>query len=115
MAQADADSQEGALYGCDLPALTPHTLGSQVELDAERKRIRSSGVARDHEELRAGTSPNSTHVWLGGHVRATPSVTAPVGRLALKVSDYVAALLDCARRPSLVPRRARSRQPAYRG
>lgn len=100
LAYADSDLRESALSGCDFQALTPNTLRSRVELDAELAKIRSSGVAHDHEELRVGVASISAPIWLDGHVRAALSLTAPVERLRLNESDYVAALHDCAKSPS---------------
>jgi IclR family acetate operon transcriptional repressor len=100
LAYADDDLREWALSGCDYAALTPNTLRNRAELDAELARIRASGVAYDHEELRVGVSSISAPVWLDGTVRAALSLTAPVERLRLNESDYVADLHDCARLPA---------------
>ncbi|MDX2378012.1 IclR family transcriptional regulator [Microbacterium sp. LRZ72] len=99
LAYADDDLRNWVLAGYQYAALTPQTLRSRSELDAELNRIRSSGVAHDREELRTGVYSISAPVLLEGAVRAALSLTAPVERFDRNHEGYVSALRHCASLP----------------
>jgi IclR family acetate operon transcriptional repressor len=96
LAHADADLRDWALSGYEYTPLTPNTVTSRAELDAELDRIRTTGVAHDREELRLGVRSISAPVWLDGRVRAALSLTAPAERFRAHEEEYEAELLDCA-------------------
>lgn len=99
LAYADDDLRDWVLADYEYAALTPHTLRTRSELDAELDRIRSSGIAHDHEELRIGVYSISAPVLLDGRVRAALSLTAPVERFERNEDAYVSALRHCASLP----------------
>lgn len=101
LAHADDGLRDWVLADYEYTALTPHTLRGRSELDAELERIRASGIANDHEELRIGVHSISAPVLLDGRVRAALSLTAPVERFMRNEDAYVRALRHCASLPGV--------------
>ncbi|ROQ04626.1 IclR family transcriptional regulator [Rathayibacter sp. PhB93] len=96
LAHADERLRDWALSGYDYTALTSNTLRSRAELEAELERIRSTGIARDEEELRTGVYSISVPIRVDGRVRAALSLTAPIDRFRANEDAYIAALHGCA-------------------
>lgn len=99
LAYADEELRDWALAGYEYAPVTPHTLRTREELNAELERIRSSGVAHDREQLQIGVYSISAPVLIDGRARAALSLTAPMGRFQQHEAEYVAALRHCATIP----------------
>ena len=99
LAYADPAVRDWVLADYEYTRLTPNTLQSRSELDAELKRIRDTGIAHDRGELRMGVYSISAPVMQDGRVRAALSLTAPVDRFDLHADEYVEALIACSRLP----------------
>jgi IclR family acetate operon transcriptional repressor len=101
LAHADPELRDWALAGYEYAAVTPHTLRTRSELDAELERIRETGVAHDREQLQIGVYSISAPVRMEGRVRAALSLTAPIERFLQNEKEYVDALRHCAAMPDL--------------
>ena len=80
-----------------LKRLTPNTVGSLQELEAELQRVRKNGYACDLEEhephIRCLAAPIRDHA---GAVNASLSITAPVVRMAITRLRQLAPLIQTA-------------------
>jgi DNA-binding IclR family transcriptional regulator len=79
----------------DLRRLTPNTVGSLQELEAELYRVRKNGYACDLEEhelhIRCIAAPIWDHT---GSVHASLSITAPAVRMAVSRLRQLAPLIQ---------------------
>lgn len=96
LAFADEELREWALAGYEYKRITPNTVQSRTELDAELDRIRASGFARDREQFRLGVYSISSPIWVDGRMQAALSLTAPIERFQRNETAYVSALRECA-------------------
>jgi DNA-binding IclR family transcriptional regulator len=91
------DERERVLPQLGLKRLTPNTVGSLQELDAELYRVRKNGYACDLEEhelhIRCVAAPIWDHT---GGVNASLSLTAPVVRMAVTRLRQLAPLIQTA-------------------
>jgi DNA-binding IclR family transcriptional regulator len=97
LAHMPDDERERALPQLGLKRLTPNTVGSLQELDAELYRVRKNGYACDLEEhelhIRCVAAPIWDHA---GGVNASLSITAPVVRMAVTRLRQLAPLIQTA-------------------
>jgi IclR family acetate operon transcriptional repressor len=91
------DERERSLPQLGLKRLTPNTVGSLQELEAELHRVRKNGYACDLEEhephIRCLAAPIRDHA---GAVNASLSITAPVVRMAITRLRQLAPLIQTA-------------------
>jgi IclR family acetate operon transcriptional repressor len=91
------DERARVLPQLGLKRLTPNTVGSLQELEAELQRVRKNGYACDLEEhephIRCLAAPIRDHA---GAVNASLSITAPVVRMAITRLRQLAPLIQTA-------------------
>jgi len=97
LAYMSDDEREESLPQLGLKRLTPNTVGSLQELEAELYRVRKNGYACDLEEhephIRCVAAPIWDH---SGAVNASLSITAPVVRMAVTRLRQLAPLIQTA-------------------
>ncbi len=95
LAYAPQDDREKALRQMELKRLTPNTVGSLQELEAELYRVRKNGYASDLEEhelhIRCIAAPIWDHT---GGVHASLSITAPAVRMPASRLRQLAPLIQ---------------------
>ncbi len=95
LAYAPQDDREKALRQMELKRLTPNTVGSLQELEAELYRVRKNGYACDLEEhelhIRCIAAPIWDHT---GGVHASLSITAPAVRMPASRLRQLAPLIQ---------------------
>src|ERR1700691_1759951 len=97
LAHMPDDERERVMPQLGLKRLTPNTVGSLQELNAELYRVRKNGYACDLEEhelhIRCVAAPIWDHA---GGVNASLSITAPVVRMAVTRLRQLAPLIQTA-------------------
>lgn len=95
LAYASQDDRDNVLRQVDLKRLTPNTVGSLQELEAELYRVRKNGYASDLEEhelhIRCIAAPIWDHT---GGVHASLSITAPAVRMPASRLRQLAPLIQ---------------------
>lgn len=94
------EEQVLALLPARLPQLTPHTIASRGELQAELAQIREAGVAFDREEHTEGISAAGAAISDGAGPVAAISVPVPTQRFAGREDELAAAVHTVAMRCS---------------
>jgi IclR family acetate operon transcriptional repressor len=94
LAYASQDDRDNVLRQVELKRLTPNTVGSLQELEAELYRVRKNGYACDLEEhelhIRCIAAPIWDHT---GGVHASLSITAPAVRMPASRLRQLAPLI----------------------
>src|SRR5271157_5460767 len=97
LAYASQEDGENALRQMELKRLTPNTVGSLQELEAELYRVRKNGYACDLEEHELHIRCIAAPIWdHAGSVNASLSITAPVVRMAVTRLRQLAPLIQTA-------------------
>ena len=95
LAYAPQDDRDNVLRHLELKRLTPNTVGSLQELEAELYRVRKNGYASDLEEhelhIRCIAAPIWDHT---GGVHASLSITAPAVRMPASRLRQLAPLIQ---------------------
>jgi IclR family acetate operon transcriptional repressor len=95
LAYASQDDRDNVLRQLELKRLTPNTVGSLQELEAELYRVRKNGYACDLEEhelhIRCIAAPIWDHT---GGVHASLSITAPAVRMPASRLRQLAPLIQ---------------------
>jgi IclR family acetate operon transcriptional repressor len=95
LAYAPQDDRDNVLRQLELKRLTPNTVGSLQELEAELYRVRKNGYASDLEEhelhIRCIAAPIWDHT---GGVHASLSITAPAVRMPASRLRQLAPLIQ---------------------
>jgi DNA-binding IclR family transcriptional regulator len=91
------DERKKVLPQLALKRLTPNTVGSLQELEAELSRVRKNGYACDLEEHEPHIRCVAAPIWdNAGAVNASLSITAPVVRMAVTRLRQLAPLIQTA-------------------
>jgi IclR family transcriptional regulator, KDG regulon repressor len=97
LAYMPLEEREQLLRQVELKRLTPNTVGSRQELEAELYRVHKNGYACDLEEhelhIRCVAAPIWDH---GGGVHASLSITAPMVRMAVSRIRQLSPLIQAA-------------------
>jgi IclR family KDG regulon transcriptional repressor len=97
LAYAPQDDRDNVLRQLELKRLTPNTVGSLHELEAELYRVRKNGYACDLEEhelhIRCIAAPIWDHT---GGLHASLSITAPAVRMPVSRLRQMAPLIQVA-------------------
>ena len=97
LAYMPLDEREGVLRQLELRRLTPNTVGSLQELEAELYRVRKNGYACDLEEHELHIRCVAAPVWdHSGAVHASVSITAPMVRMTVGRLRQLAPLIQAA-------------------
>ncbi|MDD3653619.1 MAG: IclR family transcriptional regulator [Desulfotomaculaceae bacterium] len=92
------EDKKEAFLPMELPALTPNTITSLPELEAELARVRANGYAVDNEEWSLNTKALAAPVWgCGGKLLAALAIAGPSVRMnSQQIDDMVQILLKTA-------------------
>ncbi|HLW84764.1 MAG TPA: IclR family transcriptional regulator [Candidatus Sulfotelmatobacter sp.] len=97
LAHMPREERDQVLPQLELKRLTPNTVGSRQELEAELFRVKKNGYACDLEEnelhIRCIASPIWDHT---GSVHASLSITAPTVRMAVSRLRQLAPMIQAA-------------------
>src|SRR5260370_23653425 len=97
LAHMPMDERATVLGQLDLKKLTPNTVGSFQELEAELHRVRKNGYACDLEEHELHIRCIAAPIWdHAGGVHASLSITAPLVRLPVSRLRQLAPLIQVA-------------------
>jgi DNA-binding IclR family transcriptional regulator len=97
LAHMPMDERAKVLRHLDLKKLTPNTVGSFQELEAELHRVRKNGYACDLEEHELHIRCIAAPIWdHAGGVHASLSITAPLVRMPVSRLRQLAPLIQAA-------------------
>jgi IclR family acetate operon transcriptional repressor len=97
LAHMPLDERATVLGQLDLKKLTPNTVGSFQELEAELHRVRKNGYACDLEEHELHIRCIAAPIWdHAGGVHASLSITAPLVRMPVSRLRQLAPLIQVA-------------------
>lgn len=97
LAHMPMDERAKVLRQLDLKKLTPNTVGSFQELEAELHRVRKNGYACDLEEHELHIRCIAAPIWdHAGAVHASLSITAPLVRMPVSRLRQLAPLIQAA-------------------
>ena len=97
LAHMAMDERTRVLRQLDLKKLTPNTVGSLQELEAELHRVRKNGYACDLEEHELHIRCIAAPIWdHAGAVHASLSITAPLVRMPVSRLRQLAPLIQTA-------------------
>jgi DNA-binding IclR family transcriptional regulator len=103
MAHASPKERARILDGLSFDRLTPSTITSREELEAEFEEIRADGYALDREELYLGVMCVSAPITINGEVVACYTVSTPRERFEQNSAGTIRAVRDAAAAASVRP------------